>query len=45
MVHTKKALEKRNAQVKLKEERRIGLVILPFIPVVTERMKRLLKNH
>ena len=43
-----KALKKRKtqAQVKLQEEERhIGLVILPFIPGITERLKRLLKNH
>ena len=41
-----KALKKRKAQVKVKEERRhIELVILPFIPGVVERVKRLLKNH
>ena len=43
-----KALEKRKAQPQSKlqeEERDIGLVVLPFIPVITERLKRLLKNH
>ena len=42
------ALKKRKtqAQVKLQEEEKhIGLVILPFIPGITERLKRLLKNH
>ena len=38
--------KKAQAQVKLQEEERhIGLVILPFIPDITERLKRLLKNH
>ena len=42
-----KALKKKaQAQAKLQEEKRhIGLVILPFIPGITERLKRLLKNH
>ena len=43
-----KALKKRKAQSQAKlqeEERYIGLVILPFIPGITERLKRLLKNH
>ena len=43
-----KALKKRKAQaeVKLKEqERHIGSAILTFIHGLTERMKRLLKNH
>ena len=42
-----KALKKRKAQnqVKSKEERHIGLVILPLMPRITERLKRLLKNH
>ena len=43
-----KALKKRKAQPQAKlqeEERHIGLVILPFIPGITERLKRLLKNH
>ena len=46
MVHTK-SIEKRKAQARVesKEERHIGLVILPFIPGITERLKRLLKNH
>ena len=42
-IHWKK---KAQAQVQLQEEERhIGLVILPFIPDITERLKRLLKNH
>ena len=44
----KKALKKRKAQAQVKlqeEERHIGLVILPFIPGIIERLKRLLKNH
>ena len=44
----KKALKKRKAQAQVKlqeEERHTGLVILPFIPGITERLKRLLKNH
>ena len=41
-----KALKKRKAQAKLQEEERhIGLVTLPFIPGITERLKHLLKNH
>ena len=43
-----KALEKRKAQAQAKlqeEESHIGLVILPFIPGITERLKRFLKNH
>ena len=36
---------KAQAQVKLKKKKHIGLHILPFIPGITERMKRLLKNH
>ena len=42
-----KALKKRKAQAqaKLQEERHIWLVILPFIPGITERLKHLLKNH
>ena len=43
-----KALKKRKAQPQAKlqeEERHIGLVILPFIPEITERLQRLLKNH
>ena len=42
-----KSLKKRKAKakVKLKEERHIGLVILPFIPGITEKMKRLSKYH
>ena len=43
-----KALKKRIAQAQVKskeEERHIGLVTLPFIPGITERLKRLLKNH
>ena len=43
-----KALKKRKAQAQAKlqeEERHIGLVILPFIPGITERLKRLLKIH
>ena len=44
MVHTKST--EKQAQVKLKKnERHIGLVILTFIPGITERVKRLLKNH
>ena len=42
-----KALKKRKAQAQVKlqeEERHIGLVILPFIPGITERLKRLLKK-
>ena len=36
---------KTQPQAKLQEEERyIGLVILPFIPRITERLKRLLKN-
>ena len=47
MVHTK-STEKRKAQAQAElqeQERHIGLVILPFIPGITERLKRLLKNH
>ena len=43
-----KALRKRKAQAQVKskeEERLIGLVTFPFIPGITERLKRLLKNH
>ena len=43
-----KALKKRKAQAQAKlqeEERHIGLVILLFIPGITERLKRLLKNY
>ena len=43
-----KALKKRkaHAQVRSKEEERhFGLAILPFIPGITERLKRFLKNH
>ena len=43
-----KALKKRKAQAQVKskeEERHIGLVVLPFISGITERLKRLLKNH
>ena len=41
-----KVLKKRKAQAQVKsKERDIGLVILPFIPGITERLKRLLKNH
>ena len=39
-------IRKAQAQAKLQEEEKhIGLVILPFIPGITERLKRLLKNH
>ena len=39
-------MKKRKAQVKLKEEKRhIGLVILLFIPGITDRIIRLLKNY
>ena len=40
-----KALKKRKAQAqaKLQAEKHIGLVILPFIPGITERLKRLKK--
>ena len=47
MIYTK-GTKKRKAQalVKLKEEeRQIGLVILPFIPGITKRIKRRTKNH
>ena len=47
MVHTK-STEKRKAQAQAKlqaEERHIGLAILPFVPGIIERLKRLLKNH
>ena len=43
-----KALKKRKAQAQAKlqeEEGHIGLVILPFIPGITEKLKRLLKKH
>ena len=46
MVHTvQKKLKQRKAQVKSKEEERhIVLAILPFIPRITERLKRPLKT-
>ena len=43
-----KALKKRKAQAQAKlqeEEGYIGLIILPFIPGITARLKRRLKNH
>ena len=41
-----KALKKRKAQAQVKlKKKHIGLHILPFIPGITERRKRLLKNH
>ena len=43
-----KALKKRKAQAQVRskeEERHIGLVILPFVPVITEKLKCLLKKH
>ena len=47
MVQTK-STEKKKAQAQAKlqeEERHIGLVILPYIPGKTERLKRVSKNH
>ena len=41
----RKHLKKRKAQVKLKEERHNKLVILPFMPGITARMKRFLKKY
>ena len=41
-------MKKRKAQAQAKskeEERHIELIILPFLPGITERIKRLLKNH
>ena len=46
MIHTKSTEKKARVQIKSKEEQRhIGLVILPFIPGITERLKRLLKSY
>ena len=49
MVHTKNTEKKKDSSSSYsklqEEERHIGLVILPFISGITERLKRLSKNH
>ena len=45
MNHTKSTKKEEKLKSSQKKKKDIGLVILPFISGMTERLKRLLKNH